>query len=92
MKICKYCGYQGEEKKLTKGSFFIEVFMWGLALIFLIVWPLGVVILLIALIYSFWRFLSTPERVCPKCRHNCMIPLDTPAGKKLAEKYKTKPN
>lgn len=69
--ICTDCGYLGKPIKITKGSIFIEIILW---LAFLI--P--------GLIYSIWR-LTTKYRACPKCRHESIIPADSPRGQKLIE-------
>lgn len=83
MKICKNCGYCGKETTITKGSFGVEIALWILGLI-----TFGILIL-IALPYSLWRIFSK-QKACPKCSSTNMIPLDTPAGKKLAEEFKIK--
>ena len=70
MAICANCLYQGSPVTRTKGSFWIEVLLWTF--------------ILPGLIYTVWR-LTTRERVCPKCEHPHMIPLDTPVGQRLAK-------
>lgn len=80
MKICKNCGYCGNEKSITKGSFGTEIILWLLGLL-----TFGIV-LLIAIPYSIWRMCSK-TKACPKCGAQNMIPLDTPAGKELAERF-----
>lgn len=67
--VCTSCGYVGRPKKITKGSFLMELVLW---LCFLI--P--------GLIYSMWR-LITRTNGCPKCKGLNMIPSDSPIGKKL---------
>lgn len=69
-KVCPACGHLGSPVKMTKGSFFIEIFLW----LFLIV-P--------GIVYTLWRMTSKTE-VCPKCKNPGMIPLDSPMGRKLA--------
>ena len=83
MKICRNCGYVGNEKSVTKGSFGLEIALWILGFL-----TVGIFIL-IALPYTIWR-LCSGEQVCPKCKSNAMIPLDTPMGKKIAEDFKIK--
>lgn len=61
---CPNCGTVAKPKKVTKGSFLIEVFLW---LLFII--P--------GVIYSLWR-LTTKAEVCPKCGAPNMIPSDSP--------------
>jgi hypothetical protein len=71
--ICANCGCSGKPKKITKGSFFIELILW---LFFFV--P--------GLIYSIWRC-TTRYWACPKCKAPNMVPLDTPRGQKLLEEY-----
>ena len=74
--ICSNCGHQGKPKRVTKGSFVIEVFLWLLLIV-----P--------GLIYSIWR-LTTRHEACPKCGTPNMIPIDTPRGRQLAEELADK--
>ena len=67
--ICSSCGYAGSPQKNVKGSIAIEIVLW---LCFII--P--------GLIYSIWR-LSSQNQICPKCKNQTMIPLDTPNGRKM---------
>jgi hypothetical protein len=67
--VCTTCETVGEPKKATKGSFLIEVFLW---LCFLV--P--------GLIYSLWR-LTSKQTVCPVCRASTLVPLYSPAGKRI---------
>ncbi len=69
--ICTECGFTGKPKLQAKGSMAMEIVLW---LLFLI--P--------GFIYSMWR-LTSKQKVCPKCQHPNMIPLDSPRGQKLAE-------
>lgn len=62
------CGTDAKPKSKTKGSIWIELFLW---LMFIV--P--------GVIYSLWR-LSTREKVCPACGAPNMVPLDSPAAKK----------
>jgi hypothetical protein len=63
-KFCRNCGTTAKPKRLTKGSFLIEVFLW-----FLLIVP--------GLIYSLWR-MSSKQLVCPACGFPNMIPVDSP--------------
>lgn len=56
---CPNCGYEGEGKKYTRGSFWIEI----------ILWILGIVL---GLIYSLWR-LSSRYIGCPKCGYRYIV-------------------
>ena len=74
--ICTACGTEtGSPKIQTKGSFAMELVLW---LIFIV--P--------GLIYSVWR-LTTRQKVCPACSSPALIPLNTPAGKNLATRFKS---
>ena len=64
---CPNCGTVGRPKKVTRGSFLIELFLW---LMFIV--P--------GLIYSIWR-LSTRASVCPACGAPNMIPTDSPKAR-----------
>ena len=69
--VCLNCGYIGKPKKVTKGSFAIEIILWLLMIV-----P-GVV-------YSIWR-LTTRHEACPTCGAINMIPLDSPKGQELSK-------
>lgn len=69
-KVCTTCGFIGEPKKVTKGSFILEIVAW-------------LFFLLPGIIYSVWR-LTSKHTACPKCGNAAMIPLDTPLGRKLS--------
>lgn len=73
MKICTKCGTTTKGKTITKGSFFIELILW---LCFFV--P--------GIIYSMWR-LSTRYEACPECGAVDLVPVNSPAGKKLSEQY-----
>ena len=68
-KLCTACGYVGRSRRVTKGSIFIELFLW-----LLIIVP--------GLIYSIWRLTSKFD-ACPKCNNAGMIPADSPIAKKF---------
>ncbi len=72
-KICSDCGNIGFPKKITPGSFFIELILW-------------LMMILPGLIYSIWRLTNRKEG-CPKCSGTIMIPLNSPRGKKLAKEF-----
>jgi hypothetical protein len=71
--ICSSCGTVCYPVKITKGSILIELFLW---LCFL--FP--------GLIYSIWR-LTSRYNACPCCKSSEIIPLNSPKGLKLVEKY-----
>jgi len=69
MVVCTVCETVGQTVKHTKGSFLIEVILW---LCFII--P--------GLIYSIWR-LTTKADICQSCGSASVVPLNSPAGKRI---------
>lgn len=61
---CKTCGSVGRPKRVTRGSFGLEVVLW---LCFLI--P--------GILYSLWR-LTTKHEACRTCGADTLIPLNSP--------------
>lgn len=59
-KRCTMCNFVGKEIYHTSGSILIEIFLWACFL-----FP--------GLLYSIWR-LASRKKVCPRCKHNAMIP------------------
>lgn len=73
--ICSACGTTGKPKSETPGSILIEIILW---LCFIV--P--------GLIYSIWRHTKRHD-VCRSCGAAQLLPAESPAGRALAEKYKT---
>ena len=72
--ICANCGHIGQARKVTRGSFLMELVLW---LCFIV--P--------GLIYSIWR-MTSKQLACPQCHASAtMIPLDSPRGKKLQQDF-----
>jgi hypothetical protein len=67
--ICSKCGYVGNPKRYTKGSFVMELALW-------------ICFLLPGIIYSVWR-LATRYDGCPECESPDMISVYSPIGQKL---------
>lgn len=67
--LCIACQHVGEAKRVTRGSIWIELVMW-------------LFFLLPGLIYSIWR-LTTRHDACERCGGKSLIPLDSPAAKKM---------
>lgn len=67
--LCTNCGYKGKPLRESRGSIVIEIILWFIFLI-----P--------GLIYSIWR-MTNKDTVCPKCKAQHMIPLDSPMAKKF---------
>jgi hypothetical protein len=68
--ICTKCEHQGPGLRQTRGHFALEVVLW---LLFIV--P--------GLIYSIWR-LTTRRVVCARCSSPELVPIDTPAGRRLS--------
>lgn len=64
---CPNCGTVAKPKKVTKGSFIIEVFLWLLMIV-----P--------GLLYSLWRMTSKTV-ACPSCGAPNMIPTSSPKAR-----------
>src|ERR1022692_2329714 len=75
--ICPGCGTRGSPATKTKGSIFIEIILW-------------LCLLIPGLIYSIWR-MTTRYKVCPSCSNAGMIPIVSPRGQQLAEKFARRP-
>lgn len=74
--ICSNCGYLGRPKSEIKGSCLLEGLLW---LFFII--P--------GIIYTIMRSHSA-TKVCPKCKSPNMVPVNTPRGQELIQKYNSK--
>jgi hypothetical protein len=71
--ICPQCGTRAEPRTETRGSIWIEVVLW-------------LCLIVPGLIYSIWR-LTSRYQACPACHHAGMIPIDSPIGRQLAERF-----
>lgn len=63
---CMTCGTSGLPKVITKGSIFIEIFLW-------------LCLIVPGLIYSIWR-LSSRHKACPSCGSPTLVPVASPAA------------
>ncbi len=90
--ICKDCGYQGKSKKKAKGTMGNEISLWVLAIILFVLFPpVGIVVGVVAVLYSLYRMVAPCEKVCPQCSHkDTMIPLDSPVGEQMAKQFSSK--
>lgn len=70
--ICHSCGSRGA-KTLTPGSILIELVLW-------------LCFILPGLIYSIWR-LCGRRKVCAACSASSLVPIQSPVGRELAQKY-----
>lgn len=73
-KLCTNCGFVGYSKRITKGSFIMEVVLWMLFLV-----P--------GIFYTVWRVASRYE-ACPKCAAGNMIPTDSPVALKMVQEQR----
>jgi hypothetical protein len=64
--VCTNCGFRGKSKRVTKGSFLIELVLW-------------LMLIVPGLIYSIWR-LTSRYSACPQCGAGNMIPIDSRKG------------
>jgi hypothetical protein len=64
--FCTQCGTVGQPKKITKGSFGMELLMWLL-------------MILPGVLYSLWRITSR-YKGCPNCGAAHMIPATSPVA------------
>jgi len=72
--ICRTCGSIGKPKRVNKGYFWAEIFLW---LCFLI--P--------GFLYTLWRTFNK-FNMCRSCKGLEVIPTDTPMGRKLVDEMK----
>ena len=97
--VCTQCGHVGEQKRTARGSWLAEVFVWGSAV-------LGIVLTLVSglfgllflplfilpfLIYTIWQSVTEYD-VCPWCNHSTMIPVDSPEGRRFLGERQRLPN
>lgn len=67
--ICTNCENVTDSVKKRKGSGWIELILWFF-------------FLLPGIIYSIWRR-SNRDIICPHCKQISLVPIDSPAGKKI---------
>lgn len=84
MMICPHCGSRGTARTITPSSFPVEIGVWVVGLVMTAV--VGPLILFGPLGFTIWRGASA-KKGCYKCQQAGLIPLNTPAGQALAEKY-----
>lgn len=86
--ICSNCGKTTNEDSLKKSNG-LGCFLWVIGFIALFVtWPVAIIVLLFAIVVS---LNAKPNNICPNCNAtNCVIPINSPKGEELYEKYKSK--
>lgn len=72
--VCTVCGHAGKPKRITKGSFLIELVLWCFFII-----P--------GLIYSIWRMNSRHD-ACSQCGSTAIVPTSTPIGARILQEAK----
>jgi len=78
--FCCNCGVIGWPKKITKGSFIIEIGFWFFGLLSLVLFlPLGLLLLLAAFVYSIWRMASR-FKGCSMCKSRNIVPVSSPVA------------
>ena len=84
-RICSSCGQVNSDTKIVKGSFVIEAFLYliGIATLILI---FGILILVVAVIYSIWR-VSSSYRGCKFCRTQTIVDINSPMGQELVRRF-----
>lgn len=76
-RVCTTCGHLGPTRTITKGSIWIEIFLWCF-------------FILPGVIYSIWR--HTTRRIgCSACGSEQVVPVDSPVGKKLIAEFRDAP-
>jgi len=69
--VCTQCLTVGDKEKVVQGSTWVEIPLYAFGVI------LGV-------IYTIWRQ-STIKHVCPSCKLESMIPVESPNGQLLVK-------
>lgn len=67
--VCTVCLTVGEPRRVTRGSFLIEVVLW-------------LMLLVPGLVYSLWR-LSTRHDACRECGSSAIVPVASKRGQML---------
>lgn len=91
--ICSNCGSLVNKplgKEIYSGHGCLDVgclVVIGLALLFSPLFPIGIIILIISLFIPMGNTWSKDKTICPTCKSESVVPLDSPAGKELYKKY-----
>jgi len=82
--VCTECLTEGYRLKTIKGHsittaffFIVGVISWA----FISIW-FGAILFFFGIVYKIWRN-SSVRHVCPRCKKDAMIPVDTPKGRRL---------
>lgn len=80
-KLCITCHQVNKPKKMSRGSIWIEIILWGTSIITAFS-GVGFIIGPFALGYSIWR-LVTRYTACPECEGREMIPAGSPRAQQI---------
>jgi hypothetical protein len=82
--ICPNCLHVGKPSTYIKGSFLIELFLYGMILVgYMLAGFLGAALFFIVAVgYSIYR-VASKKSGCPKCEAPNMVPEDSPRGQEL---------
>jgi len=67
---CQMCGTIDFPRRVTRGSFLIEVVLW-------------IALIVPGLVYSLWR-LTTRHNACRACGSPLVVPISSPEGRRIA--------
>ncbi len=76
--ICTTCGSIGAAKSAVRGSTGMELLLWMLSL--------TVIMFPVAIIYSVWR-MGSRHKKCRRCGSEQLVPVGTPAGRRLYAEF-----
>ena len=86
--VCVTCGTTGRAQSYVPGSFLLELTLW---IVGLIAMPfLSFLVVLIPIAYSVYR-LTGRKRRCAACHASTLVPVDSPAGRQLLERFRPAP-
>lgn len=84
--VCAQCGSGGKPKRKAKGSFAVEIALWVVGFATLI-FGVGFIVVIGALIYSVWRMFGGKTMVCRSCGSADLVPGESPRGRELLERF-----
>jgi len=82
--ICTNCGVIDDFKRKVSGSFIVEVFLLFIGVLLAATAHWAFILLPIG--YTLWR-ITSGRTVCVSCDSTNKVPVVSPAGKQLLEKY-----
>ena len=92
-KLCTQCLYIGYEEFTIYGNFKTELVIWSCAFFFALagvietfLWVPASILFLAALLYTLTSY-ELKYCVCPKCKNDSMIPVDSPKAIQIMGDY-----